>query len=126
MFDFHLERIATDDELADALRQVFNVTFVRLVEEITSHGDFADVQVLVVRWVTGGDFPLQVSVHPQSETFDQEEALAQRLCGVLACRCLISDDSPTPFSWRLVDSTATRAVAVAPDRLDLDELVLRC
>ena len=124
MFDFHLGRIATDDELADALRQVFNVTFVRLVEEITSPDDFADVQVLVVRWVTGGDFPLHVRAYPQGAVAFEEHALAQRLVVTLGTGCLITDDAANPWSWVLVDTTGTRAVTVDPARLEKDELVL--
>ena len=124
MFDFHIDRVVPDDELGAALSRVFDAPSIRLITELESPDDFNDVELLGVRWVNDGDFPLHVSIYPQKNVFEREPALAQKLCAALETRCLISDDSYNPCSWILVDAMNTKNVLLDANRFDHDEMVL--
>lgn len=72
----------------------------------------------------GGDFPTSLEIRVVERGPDPK-SLAKALANILGCECLISDDSVNPFTWVLVSRDgAMTSVAVDPDALDSDELVL--
>jgi hypothetical protein len=75
----------------------------------------------------GGKFPLTVSVYPQGQAnrpLPLEAVVAERLHARLRVRVLISDDTPNPYRWLLVDAAGVRSVYVEEEALNRDEFVI--
>ncbi len=123
MFDFHIDLVMSDEELTAVLSRVFD-TPTRDIH-LVGIGEFPedDVPLFCIRWVNGGDFPLHLSVHP-SGIFEAEVVMAQRFCAESGARCIITDDSPYPWSWIFVDATGCQGVLVDGGHLDENEFVI--
>ncbi|PTL83212.1 hypothetical protein DAT35_14540 [Vitiosangium sp. GDMCC 1.1324] len=78
------------------------------------------VRVLVGARKTSGDFVLYVSIVPQWSPVDlgDEFEVMFELCRLWKCESLVSSDSPSPYSWILLDDKGGRRDVT----LDADEL----
>lgn len=125
----HLSRFITDTALTDGLCRLFGCS----IKDISLVGEFCDSttnrsgELLVVRRVRGGDFPLELEVYSQAGNQLSELDLAKRIACEFECRCLIADETPNPYSWIEVSAIGTpRAVFVDVESLDeREEFVLK-
>ncbi|MGA9525280.1 MAG: hypothetical protein WBV82_27725 [Myxococcaceae bacterium] len=128
MFDFHFDRAPTTEQLLDALAQAFSVPreSILMVADITGDEDVKGLSLLCTSHRSDGEFPLHVSVYPQSDSvmLPTESEAARFLCRSLEARCLITDDRENPYTWLLVDVAGKRPVSVDPDALESEVFIL--
>lgn len=108
MFDFSIDRPVTDRDFVAIISEALgvaesDVTVISSLDEIDSR---QAVAVYVLRTLHGGQFAHAFNVIPTNSikeaALPSELDLATKLVERLNCQCLISDDSPNPYSWILV------------------------
>jgi hypothetical protein len=108
MYDFHFDRPVSDCDLRAVLCATLALTesdiaIIRSLNEIDPNETFA---TYVVRTVHGGEFAHTLEIYPKNcmdhANLPSETELATQFAARLHCRCLISDDSPNPYTWILV------------------------
>ncbi len=125
-----IDREPGDEELAAALAELFGLARGGVVvrESDARAEDPGGARVVCERLAGGGDFPVRFSVYVLDEGLEgtQSLPLVERLCRRLGCSCLISDDSPNPYSMLHVRADGTtRRVYLDTARLDEhDEFVI--
>ncbi|HWE97358.1 MAG TPA: hypothetical protein VG269_25595 [Tepidisphaeraceae bacterium] len=112
MYDLHLAREPAESEIAASLGDAFGVTPGQIVIVAETAGlDFSSPNVLLVvqRTRRGGGFPCSLSVYPQTTALASraEDDIARAAARCLHCDCLISDDSPNPYSWQIISPDGT-------------------
>jgi hypothetical protein len=134
--ELYLGRHVLDDLLGRALAATFRISpeAIRVVDSVLDIagplGD--DVQILVERQPTRGDFRLRVRVYLRAaelaQAAQQWEAgleLVKRFRGLVGTDCLLSDESPSAASWFLLDRHGSMApVILDGDLLERDEYVV--
>lgn len=115
--DLHLDSTVSSDEVRPQLAAALKVREARLVfADITELPEIAmrPSDILVVTSERGGDFPRTISVR----SAQQELPVAIRLAAALRGRVLLSDRTPNPYRWTLVQADGT----VARAHVDVDAL----
>ena len=124
-----------DSALAGAAAAALGVPdqAVRIVDAVTDGGpNKPPVRLLIERSLLKGDYPFHLSVYVNDS--EVEKGLHQpgattdrviRLCQLLGCFALISDDALSPLSWlRISPAGAIERVTLDAERLDRDEYVI--
>ncbi|HEX8556833.1 MAG TPA: hypothetical protein VF668_01960 [Pyrinomonadaceae bacterium] len=125
-----IDREPADDALASALAELFGVGRgdVLVVRDVAAREVPAGVRVLGERGAAGGDFPARLSIYVLDAGLEATDraAFVGRFCRRLGCSCLVSDDSPNPYSMTRVGPEGARArVYLDVERLDeRDEYVV--
>lgn len=125
-----VDRELTAEKTAAAFADLFGVARaeVAVVESVAALEAAEGVKVLCERGTAGGDFPARLSVYVRDPALEGVEGrpLVERFSRRLGCSCLMSDDSPNPYSMLLVRPDGeTRRVYLDTARLDeRDEYVV--
>jgi hypothetical protein len=128
--DLLIDRELTAEEQAATLADLFGVgrADVLVFESGATPEGASAARVLCERGAVGGDFPARLSVYVDDDVPKDAESrpLVEQFCRRLNCSCLISDDSPNPYSMLLVrPDGATQRVYLDTERLDEhDEYVI--
>jgi hypothetical protein len=125
-----------DAELRNALAIALGVpaSRVRIVDAIHDSPAIGDGAPLLIaeRASLEGEFPLHVSLYVKDPLVEQRSRSSvsslerlSRLCGLLQCAALVSDEALDPASWlRIQPSGLIERVLLDPDHLDRDEYVV--
>lgn len=124
--DLLINRNLSNDEVVAAISQVFSVSpaDVLVVDDIAEAEVRKHIRLLCERMPVQGDFSMKLSIYVRDSKLEQLEpkSTVRQFCGVLYCKCLISDSSVNPFSMLLVqESEDIQPVALDPERLDENE-----
>src|SRR6266542_2852937 len=103
--DFLVDRKLGHEDVALGIAFMFGVDVSRVVvsEDIT---EAEAAQVNCVLHHIDGEFQTVVEVYVDDKRLECLPALPTiaKFAEKLGCTCLVSDDSPNPYSWMLVDS----------------------
>jgi hypothetical protein len=121
--DFFVNRHLELNEIASGVARVFGVRpeEVLVVPELGPIELTEEVRVLVGARAVSGDFLMYVSIVPQWSPVDSgdEFEVMFELCRLWKCESLVSSDSPSPYSWILLDGRGgKREVTLDADELD--------
>lgn len=124
--DIIIDRNLSNDEVVAAISQVFSVSSadVLVVDDIAEAEVSEHIRLLCERMPVQGDFSMKLSIYVRDSKLEQldPKSTVRQFCGVLHCKCLISDSSVNPFSMLLVqESEDIQPVALDPERLDENE-----
>lgn len=127
--DVIVERQLTDAEACAAIGTLFGLSDadILLVKDLNElPGKHKQPQVLCQKWeLSGGRFHTVLSFQEGRFMELPGLPLAQKLSQVLDSNCLISDDSPNPYSWILVTPTGlVQPVGLDPVKWDREECEL--
>jgi hypothetical protein len=122
--DYLVDRDVDDDTVAALVMQTFGIARTQLLITAKIPAEIApEVQLICQRFAIRGEFVLCLAFWPLTpavENMDGQQFVAA-LCDALDCRCLISDSSPSPLSWILVQRGNRRsAVSLSAEALDRD------
>lgn len=122
--DFFVNKNLDFDEIASGIALVFGVRpdEVLVVPELGPIELDEKVRVLVSARKTSGDFVLYLSIVPQWSPVNLggEFEVMFVLCRLWKCEALVSSDSPSPYSWILLDDKEGRR-DVTLDATELDD-----
>lgn len=126
------DRAFADAALRDALARAFGVApgAVTLVEDLADFPTGAVTGVICEVFQAEptaepapGAFPTRLHLYPQDVDLGSDRRAATAFAAATGATCLISDDSPAPYTWiRIGPGGAAERVALDADRLD--EVVL--
>ena len=124
--DLLIDRDISKDEVVTAISQVFSVSpaNVLVVDDIAEAEVSEHIRLLCERMPVQGGFSMKLSIYIRDSKLEQldPKSTIRQFCGVLHCKCLISDSSVNPFSMLLVqESEDIQPVALDPERLDENE-----
>jgi hypothetical protein len=122
--DYLIDRDVDDDTIAALVKQALGIDRAQLLITAKIPAEIApEVQLICQRHAIRGDFVLVLSfwpVTPAIERMDGQQFVVA-LCDAIGCRCLVSDSSPSPLSWILVQRGNRRsAVSLSAEALDRD------
>lgn len=127
--DILVDRMLTSDEIKAAISNSFLIamTEVLVVDDIADTIVTEQVRVLCEQIPTRGDFLMKLSIYlrdPSLERFDHKQVIG-KLCNLLDCKCLISDNSDNPYSMLQIEGeTSQRNIFLKPELLDEEEYVI--
>jgi hypothetical protein len=120
--DFLLSGPVEPDDLRAALAMTLSVSEDR-VQIIGDLGEITDAPVIVQLDELHGDFPVSVALFVRGETPAELVASVSRALGL---RALVTDETPNPFTWRLVHPDGrVEPVTVDAEALGRGEFQLR-
>lgn len=123
--DFLIDRNLSNDEVVATISQVFSVSpaDVLVVDDIAEADVSESIRLLCERMSVQGDFSIRLSIYLRDSKLELEpNSIIRQFCGMLHCKCLISDSSVNPYSMLLVqESEDIQPVALDPERLDENE-----
>lgn len=104
--DFLVDRNLSNDEVVATISQVFSVSSadVLVVDDIAEADVSERIRLLCERMSVQGDFSMRLSIYLRDSKLEQLEpkSIIRQFCGMLHCKCLISDSSVNPYSMLLV------------------------
>lgn len=124
--DILIDRNINNDQVVAALSLVFSVSSVDilLVDDIAEAEVSNHIRLLCERIPVQGDFLMKLSIYIRDSMLEQFEpqSTIKQFCGVLHCKCLISDSSINPFSMLLIQELQDiQLIALDPERLGENE-----
>lgn len=125
MYEIHIARALLHDEVQAVVAETLGVATPAVVD--TLDVDLPETAVWCTVVHRPGDFSTTITIMFRNASTDDlsEEVVAARIARYLDCQCLVSDNSPNPFSWKLLSPEGRAAtVTVDPTALDRDELRL--
>lgn len=128
-FDLLVEKKLSSTQLQSALAILFNLEAcnISITNDYPEKPFNDDIKIWCrINIYTGGQFPLGVSLEIFSTELEGDRKLiTKKLCNILNTRCLISDDSPDPFTWIMISPNGLEEnIELDPDELDNDRYVI--
>jgi hypothetical protein len=129
MWEALLDRALSERENLEAVTALLPVAAseVQVVSDLGIGEVGAGIRLLCERRIQRGEFLCRLSLYLRDRRLRafHEREFFQGLAGMLQCRCLVSDSSPSPHSMLLLRGPGrTSQVWLDPDRLEQDEYVL--
>lgn len=103
--DVLIDRDVSDEELAEAIWNVLDVRRVLILDDVPEDPLPDNVDLMCTRRPVRGDFPILLEPYPRSDDLIKGNGIEVigQLCSLLACRCLIPDDTPDPCGMLLIE-----------------------
>jgi hypothetical protein len=124
-----VDRPFSNDDIIDTCAMLLDIsaTSITVVEDIAAWQ--ADPRVALVCEVTAvrGGFALRVGLYACEPALDErlDELFVKQFAQRLDRACLVSDASPNPFAWIVInDPNLRRSVFFDPEQLDADAYVV--
>jgi hypothetical protein len=124
--DLLFNRILSREEIQDALMRIFNVRLdeIFITKDISDESEVFgnEIRILCETLLYVQDtciFPFRVDLYLRDHSLASmiDEDAFVRLCNILRCQIILSDDSPAATSWLLATPDGVRPIA-----LHLDEI----
>jgi hypothetical protein len=120
------DRNLTEHEIKHAISKAFNISpkSIFVVDDITEFDVDEQVRVVCERIEMSGDFPMRISIYLRDEQLvpSNSQTMLGDLCDLMKCQCLVSDESPNPYQWLLIQNSKNwRSVYIDPVKLDENE-----
>ncbi|OCQ99773.1 hypothetical protein BCD67_15330 [Oscillatoriales cyanobacterium USR001] len=121
-----IDRPLTSEAITIALSELFSLpaNAIAVVEDIATSESNEHTQIICERQPIKGEFVEKLSVYllnaKLADNIDLKDI--EKLCRLLHCKCLISDDSLNPFSMILVEDLGKNQIIFLDiERLENDE-----
>jgi DNA-binding Xre family transcriptional regulator len=121
-----IDRPLTSEAITIALSELFNLpaNVIAVVEDIATSESDDRIQVICEKQQIKGEFIEKLSLYllkaKLADNIDLQDL--EKLCQLLHCNCLISDDSLNPFSMILVEASGKNQIIFLDiERLENDE-----
>ena len=125
IFQGLFSRDIDNDVILDSLSKVFDISSQKIfiTNDICSiDTKLDDIELLCEKAIAEGNFLNILTLYLRSENLQQARYLEQNIFiqfgKLFDCECLISDNSPNPYTMILINSNGVKNVSLVPEDLD--------